>query len=84
MGFLSTVLGVVRTAPTDLSGRAPAGNVSEVSRAVRFGAAASAALVLLSGCSGSGEPDRAVLVGEALADETVPRAWAAAPSDGAT
>lgn len=51
---------------------------------MRFGAAASAALVLLSGCSGSGEPDRAVLVGEALADETVPRAWAAAPSDGAT
>jgi beta-N-acetylhexosaminidase len=55
-----------------------------VSRALRFGGAASAALLLLSGCSGGGEPGRAVLVGEALADETVPRAWASAPSDGAT
>jgi beta-N-acetylhexosaminidase len=51
---------------------------------VRFGGAATAALLLLSGCTGGDEPDRAVLVDEALADETVPRAWASAPSDGDT
>jgi beta-N-acetylhexosaminidase len=50
---------------------------------VRFGAAATAALLTLSGCtagSDDAEPDRAVLAGEALTEDTVHRAWAASPA----
>jgi len=50
---------------------------------VRFGAAAVAALLLLPGCSVH-EPERATLTSQALVDEEVPRAWAAAPSGGGT
>ena len=38
---------------------------------------------MLSGCTVQ-EPERAVLATEVLADESAPRAWAAAPADGGT
>ncbi len=50
---------------------------------MRFGAAATAALLTLPGCtagSDDAEPDRAVLAGEALTEDTVHRAWAASPA----
>ncbi len=54
-----------------------------MSRAERIGAAATAALLALSGCEADA-PDRAALADASLVQETVPRAWASAPSDGGT
>lgn len=54
-----------------------------VRRGTRVSAAAAAAAVVLSGCTAQ-EPQRAVLTAEVLADESAPRAWAAAPADGGT